>query len=209
MTFDTAYASGVRTCWLVGADGRRTRLPLRRWHGPPEPAVRALVDRCAGPTLDVGCGPGRLTAELAGRGLVALGVDTSAAAVRLARRRGAAALRRDVFEPLPGEGRWSHVLLVDGNIGIGGDPVTLLRRCAGLLRRGGTAMVELDPPGAGLWRGHARLAADHPAGREAAFCWARLGVDAVHRLAADAGLDARAVFERDRRWFAELVRPWR
>ena len=32
-------------------------------------------------------------------------------------------LRRDLFAPLPGEGRWHHVLLADGNIGIGGDPV--------------------------------------------------------------------------------------
>ena len=35
-------------------------------------------------------------------------------------------VRRDLFGALPGEGTWSHVLLADGNIGIGGDPVTLL-----------------------------------------------------------------------------------
>ena len=33
-------------------------------------------------------------------------------------------------DPMPGEGRWDTVLLADGNIGIGGAPVALLRRTA-------------------------------------------------------------------------------
>ena len=35
---------------------------------------------------------------------------------------------------LPGEGRWHHVPLADGNIGIGGDPVPLQRRFVELRR---------------------------------------------------------------------------
>lgn len=208
--FDAAYAEHGAVPWLVEAGGRRTRLPVRRWHGRAEPAVRALVDRCTGPAVDVGCGPGRVTAELTARGLVCFGIDTSPAAVRLTRRRGAAALRRDVFDPLPGEGRWTNILLVDGNIGIGGDPAALLRRCAQLLRSGGTVLVELDAPGAGLWRGRAYLAwgpAARAPRRGPDFRWARLGVDAAEELAAEAGLRLRAVFALDDRWFAELVRP--
>ncbi|GAA4575872.1 class I SAM-dependent methyltransferase [Micromonospora coerulea] len=196
--------------WLVLGDGVRVPLPVRRWHGPPEPALTEVVQRCSGPTIDLGCGPGRLTAALAERGLVALGVDVSAAAVRLARGRGAAALHRDVLAPLPGEGRWAHALLVDGNIGIGGDPVRLLRRCAGLLRPGGTALVELASPGAGLWRGRAYVvsgARDAAAERGPAFRWARVGVELVGPLASAAGLRVAAVLPVDRRWFVELVRP--
>jgi SAM-dependent methyltransferase len=194
--------------WLFDSDGHRVPLPVHRWHGAPEPAARALLRRCAGPTLDLGCGPGRLTVALARSGVTALGVDNSATAVRLTRLRGGAALQRDVFDPLPGEGRWSHVLLADGNIGIGGDPAALLHRCARLLRPGGTLLVELDAPDTGVWRGHAYVVTDRrdrPADRGPAFRWARLGADAVHRLATGARLTVRCVFQRDGRWFAEVA----
>jgi hypothetical protein len=41
----------------------------------------------------------------------------------LAGRGGAPALLSDVFEPLPGMGRWQTVLLVDGNVGLIGGRV--------------------------------------------------------------------------------------
>jgi hypothetical protein len=69
---------------------------------------------------------------------------------------------RDLFEPLPGEGRWHHVLLADGNVGIGGLPPQLLRRCAQLLRPGGSLLCEIDPPGTGLRLIRTRL--EPPAG---------------------------------------------
>lgn len=57
------------------------------------PLERALLDHFAhevtdaggGPVLDVGCGPGRLTRDLAARCLVASGVDVSPEMLRLAR----------------------------------------------------------------------------------------------------------------------------
>jgi uncharacterized protein len=205
---DSHFAAAVARgrSLLVDDRGHTTWLPAHRWHGPAEPAVRAVVDRCGGPTVDVGCGPGRAAAEVAARGLVALGIDTSALAVRLTRRRGATALRRDVFDPLPAEGRWSHVLLLDGNIGIGGAPATLLRRCAVLLAPGGTVLVELDPPGSGRWQGNATLLSARLRGGGGSFRWARVGAEAVQQVAAEARLTVRTVFERDRRWFAEMER---
>ncbi|ASW53905.1 bifunctional 2-polyprenyl-6-hydroxyphenol methylase/3-demethylubiquinol 3-O-methyltransferase UbiG [Plantactinospora sp. KBS50] len=196
--------------WLVQADGRWLPLPVRRWHGPAEPALHRVVDLCTGPTLDVGCGPGRATEAVARRGVPALGVDTCATAVRLTRERGGSALRRDVFDALPGEGRWAHVLLLDGNIGIGGEPAALLRRCAALLRTGGTALVEAEAPDTGGWSGLARLA--YQPGRRGLirrspeFRWARLAVDQVHRYAPAGALAVRRVLPVDGRWFVELVR---
>lgn len=199
--FAPVLASGA--CHRLDGDGHHAVLPVARWHGSPAPAELPLLDRCQGSTVDVGCGPGRLTAALATRGRVALGVDTSRYAVRLTRARGAAALCRSVFDRLPGEGGWDHVLLVDGNVGIGGDPITLLRRCAALLRRNGTLLVEVGPPGAPAWRGHSRVV--HSAGRTRPFPWARVGLDAVPGLADDADLTLDTVLDdRDGRWFVEL-----
>ena len=134
-------------CWVRHDDGEVRKLPVRSWLGGRHADARfdrAVLELCNGPTIDLGCGPGRLVAELVRRGSPALGVDQSATAVGLARRSGAPALRRDVFEPLPGTGRWQTVLLADGNVGLGGDPLRVLRRAAELLRRGGRCVAEFD-----------------------------------------------------------------
>lgn len=115
------------------------------WTAEQDAVDEAIVALCEGPVLDVGCGPGRFAAALAACGVPALGIDISRAAVRRARARGAVALRRAVEGPLPGEGRWGTVLLADGNIGIGGDPRSLLKRCRDLARPGGLLLVEADP----------------------------------------------------------------
>jgi SAM-dependent methyltransferase len=175
-----------RPAQLIGDDGRILPLAPRRWLAPADGEDDWLLDRCSGPTVDLGCGPGRLVAELSGRGVPALGVDCSPLAVQQCQHRGAAVLHRDVFATLPGEGRWHHVLLADGNIGIGGDPVRLLGRCATLLRCGGTMLIEAEHPGAGLWRGAARL---QVAGDAAGpwFPWAVAELPTLTALAALAG----------------------
>ena len=118
-------------CWVRHEDGRMQALPVHSWlggRGADHMFDRAVVGMCQGPTIDLGCGPGRLVAHLVRRGIPALGVDQSATAVQLARRSGAPALHRDVFGPLPGTGRWHTVLLADGNVGLGGDPPRILAR---------------------------------------------------------------------------------
>jgi SAM-dependent methyltransferase len=159
-----------------------------------------LLARCTGPTLDVGCGPGRLAGALARRGRPALGIDISGAAVRLARQRGAAALRRDVFEALPGTGRWRHVLLADGNIGIGGDPVRLLRRCGGLVAPGGRVHVEVAAPGTAGWSGPAVVR-----GGALEVPWACVPVEDLPALGAAAALRVLDTWTEAGRWFATLT----
>ena len=148
----TSALRGVPTHVVHEADDMLPPLPLpvASWTGPADAADHALLDLCRGATLDIGCGPGRLTQELARRGHRALGVDLVDEAVTQTRRRGADAVVADVFEPLPDEGAWSSVLLADGNVGIGGDPHRLLGRVRELLHPGGRVVVEVSAPGTGI-----------------------------------------------------------
>ncbi|MFG1673458.1 class I SAM-dependent methyltransferase [Micromonospora sp. NPDC049282] len=201
--FGAALRRRAGAHWLVQADGVRRRLPVERWHGPAEAATVAVVSRCHGPTLDLGCGPGRLAAALTRAGVTTVGVDVCPQAVALTRARGAVAVRADLFAPLPAEGRWRHVVLLDGNIGIGGDPERLLRRCRDLLGPDGTVLVELDPPGSGTWQGQAHVVSGRRRGPS--FGWARLDTRSVHVPAAAAGLTLRDLRPAGGRWFAELA----
>lgn len=200
-----AHHAGGSAGWRVRhEDGRSTDLPLAAWSGVARAGDHGLVARCTGPTLDLGCGPGRLTGLLTARRVPTLGVDIAPYAVALTRDRGGAALRRDLFEPLPGEGRWRHVLLADGNVGIGGDPCALLARCARLLHPRGRLLCETDPPGTGLRRTRTRL--EPPAGPASGwFPWAHLDPDALRHEAAAHGLGRTAAWTDRGRWFTELA----
>ena len=128
----------------------------------------------------------------------------SAEAVRLTSERGAAALRRDVFGAVPGAGRWQDVLLADGNIGIGGDPSLLLRRCRHLIARTGRVHAELAPPGSPSWSGPVEVhTADGPG---AVLAWAAVSADDIARVAVEADLRVLDVRTEADRWFATLAR---
>ena len=187
------------------SDGRRVPVPLGRWLGPPAPEEDRLLARAVGPVLDVGCGPGRHVLALQRRGLVVLGVDVSAAAVRLARGRGAPAVRGSVFSALPGAGRWRTALLLDGNVGIGGDPAALLRRIAGVLRPRGRVLAEVEPPGFATRVDLVRLECGGRLG--APFPWARVGVDGLDEIGGS--LAVHDAWSDGGRWFAELRRDGR
>jgi SAM-dependent methyltransferase len=206
--YDSALrrAAAGRPALLTLRDGHgaEQRIDPALWCRPRLPGDAGLVARCSGPSLDIGCGPGRLTAALTASGTPALGIDVSAEAVRQARQRGAVALRRDVFRPLPGHGRWHSLLLADGNIGIGGDPGALLARCRELLGPGGRLHAEVGAPGTTSWSGRATL---HAAGAEAGAVlpWATVAADDLAAVAASAGLRVVTTWQEAGRWFATLA----
>jgi SAM-dependent methyltransferase len=198
-----ALVRGSGPLYLRRQDGRLLPLDVERWCAPPDAADGTLLRRCRGPVLDVGCGPGRLVAGAACRGLPALGVDVSPAAVERTRGLGGAVLRRSVFERLPAEGRWGTALLADGNIGIGGDPVSLLRRVRDLLAPGGRLLTE-----AAAYEVDERMTVriEDAQGRQGGdFPWARLGPSALRAAARAAGLAVAEEWTAGGRRFARLT----
>lgn len=185
--------------------GATLPLHIDRWRGGPDSCERQLLGAIADPVLDVGCGPGRVAAALVADGRLALGIDPSPAAAAEATARGAVVLQRSVFGPLPGEGRWGSVVLLDGNVGIGGDPVGLLRRLGQLLRSGGHALVEVEPPGVPNETLTVRI--ERPDGASPWFPWARVGVDGFATTAAEAGLVTESIEPFGDRWFALAAKP--
>lgn len=180
-------------------------LDLDAWSGPATEEERDMLTGLRPAVLDVGCGPGRIAAALAEVGVPALGIDVSPSALLTASDSGAIVLERSVFDPLPGEGRWGTVLLLDGNIGIGGDPVSLLRRLRELIDGQGEAVVEVDPPGQSLVRDEVRLRCP-VTGDGPWFDWAWVGADAVEELALEAGFSNCAVHRYGDRFVARMRR---
>jgi SAM-dependent methyltransferase len=199
--YEAALAGAVQAD-VEHSDGTRVPLPVERWLATT-PGDVSLVDRCHGPTLDVGSGPGRLTMALAERGIPALGIDVTPYAVQMAQSSGAFAMLRDVFGRVPGTGRWRAVLLADGNIGIGGDPAALLRRVSDLLAPDGHALVEVQAPGLPLRSGRVRLCREGTTGDW--FPWAYVGTDQIGDVARSAGLVLGETWTAGGRWFAALT----
>lgn len=199
-------ALGGEHCWLRHEDGATAPLPVNSWLGGAGADAHfddELIAMCQGPTIDLGCGPGRLVARLVRRGIPALGVDISPAAIGIARDNGAPALHRDVFDRLPGAGRWHTVLLADGNVGIGGDPWRVLRRAAELLGEGGRCLAEFDSCATGVDVNWVRLESRDGPGPW--FRWARVGAERAESVAAEVGLTVVDMRRLNGRSVATLV----
>ncbi|WP_030991296.1 methyltransferase domain-containing protein [Streptomyces sp. NRRL S-1813] len=187
-----ALRSGRGPLFLRRSDGWLLPLEVERWCAGADAADLSALRRCEGAVLDIGCGPGRLVAALAAQGRRALGIDVSAAAVARTTATGGSALHRSVFGSLPHEGSWGTALLLDGNIGIGGDPCALLARTAELVTPHGLLIVETTPADVDervqvrVERGyHHRPGAQRAPGDP--FPWARVGAPALLRHAATTG----------------------
>jgi SAM-dependent methyltransferase len=169
--------------------------------GTPDAAEETVLERAVGPVLDIGCGVGRHVVALRARGVRAVGVEISSVAVAIARERGAEVIEASAFEH-PTTSEWRSILLLDGNIGIGGDAVRLLRRCDRLLAPGGAVLVELEPPATAPRAQRVRLE-----GARAASDWIPwhfVDFQEIDRLASAAGFAVAERWQADGRWFAHL-----
>lgn len=205
-SFSTVFARALQghPCSVVGISDLPQPLPMADWTRAADESDHLLLDECSGSTVDVGCGPGRLSARLVELGHVVLGIDVVHEAVQQTRDRGASAIVRDVYDELPGEGRWGTALLADGNIGIGGDPPALLARAVELAAPRGRVVVDLAPPGSGIHTRHLAIRSVHGTSRP--FPWTVVGVDTIGPLAASVGLLVCHRHVTAGRWFAVLER---
>nr|WSW42416.1 class I SAM-dependent methyltransferase [Streptomyces sp. NBC_01001]WSW63142.1 class I SAM-dependent methyltransferase [Streptomyces sp. NBC_00998] len=180
-----ALQTPQRSMSLCDAEGWCLSLDLERWSARADASDWTVLRRCVGRVLDIGCGAGRLVEALAGRGHPVLGIDVCSAAVITTVCRGGSALSRSVFESLPDEGRWGTALLIDGNIGIGGDPRRLLSRVRDLVHEDGLLLVETAAADVDERRRVRIHAGRRPV--SSVFPWAVVGAAALSRHAASSG----------------------
>lgn len=203
-----ALSAGRGPLFLRRSDGRLLPLDVERWCAEPDAADLEVLGRCEGTVLDVGCGPGRLVAALGAQGRRALGIDVSEAAVAHTVRRGGQAVPASVFGPLPGTGRWDTALLMDGNIGIGGDPAALLDRLARVVTAEGLLIVETVPDPEVDERILVQVTDAHGSPGEL-FPWARVGTPALLRHARACGWHPEDRWSTPTRTFMTLRAPTR
>ena len=178
-------------------------LPVGDWQADATEDEVHVLSKVEPTAIDIGCGPGRIAHALAVRGVPAMGIDVSASALSHARRTGATVIERSVFSPLPAEGRWGTAILLDGNIGIGGDPVALLSRVSRVIAPNGLVLAEVGATGSTTDVRRVRVCVE---GQEPGpwFCWARVSADAIGYLGSRAGLELIDIHVRSGRHFAWL-----
>ena len=189
------YAHALRlgdAVTLLTSDGRpgssvRSVMDVARWTAGADATDLTLLRSVTGPVLDIGCGPGRMVRAALDLGLDVLGVDLSPTAIAIATEAGLPVLERSVFDRLPGEGRWQTALLVDGNVGIGGDVRAMLARCVQLLAPSGEIVVELHADASRDSTYTARLV-DARGGQSGIFPWAEIGLQPMAGVAGSLGL---------------------
>ena len=208
--YDRALRDSARVLHLVGTDGTTdpVRVDVSKFLARADDHDSDALTRAHGPVIDLGCGPGRLVRAAILGGHLALGIDASRAAVRIAQQQGLPVLCRSIFEELPAEGTWGTAMLIDGNVGIGGDPVALLRRCADLVLPHGEGRVLVEShPDPARDRVFEAVVVDDLGRSSLPFLWAEVGIEGLLAHARSAGLRLAKRWMRGGRTFAEFASP--
>lgn len=184
--YSAALLDGPAALQLIDVADRvpPVAVDVQQWMAEPSPSDHAALGWLEGPVLDVGCGPGRMLRAARDRDVTAAGVDLNPHAVSLARAEGGIVYEQSVFDPMPGP--WTGFLLLDGNIGIGGDPLALLRRLGALADRAARLLVETDRERDLEVHYRARLCDDRGLCGDD-FAWSRVGAGPLRRFARSAG----------------------
>lgn len=116
--------------------------PFRRWPALHRRAMRFVRGR----VLDVGCGAGRVCLHLQQRGLDVVGIDVSAGAVEVCRRRGVRDVRLCPVEDVgPSLGTFDTIVMLGNNFGLFASRAKarrLLRRFHALTTERGRIVAE-------------------------------------------------------------------
>ena len=172
------------------------------WH-VADASDATILAHCVGPVLDIGCGPGRMLRALAFRGIAAVGIDISERAVAIAQSGGVDAVNADVLHLPPDTGGWRTALLLDGNIGIGGNVALLLEKVRDVLAPRGSLLVETHASSDVDRRGLVQFA-DGRTTLGPHFPWAEVGIDALRGYAELVGLRMDMTWSHGGRYFAAL-----
>jgi SAM-dependent methyltransferase len=195
-------ASPTHMVTLHTDDGYAVPIDATRWHRTPDRADESVLDRVVGSVLDIGSGPGRIVTALAARGHHALGIDINHQAVAHANRTRPLSVVADVFGHVPRFGSWHTALLLDGNLGIGGDVHALLTRVRDLVRPDGRLVVETatcDGPRTGR-----RARVVHGDQVSDWFDWAVVPLHDLTSQAPRAGWRLTETWTAQDRWFSVL-----
>lgn len=204
--YDLALRDPERVLYLVQPDGTKQRVDVAKFLAPADPLDVDAIAQTTGAVLDLGSGPGRMVRAAMVEGRVALGIDASHVAVSIAQEQGIPVMHGSIFHDVPAQGTWGTAMLIDGNIGIGGDPLTLLARCSELVTGGGEGRVLVethhDPT---RDRVFTATMIDDLGRSSLPFPWAEVGVDALHEHASNAGLELVQQRMRGNRTFVEYA----
>jgi SAM-dependent methyltransferase len=183
-------------------DGIVRQLNVERWLSEADSVDLRLLSRASGPVLDVGCGPGRHVEALRLQSIHVLGIDLSPDFVALAQRLERPVILQSVFDVMPDEIQWQCALILDGSIGIGGNPQALLQQVGKLLGGDGRVLIETGHPDERSEELVMLIEDDN--GTEVSFRWATLSAEDTYQAAQASGFTVSEVWHDGGRWFAQL-----